>query len=84
MYRITCCRCGKFRNNRKVKGSFVMEFSTLSEFVKHHVSTNFKIFYPNLENELNPKEYRIFCNKIYAIYYKRNVNRNGDAQVSTG
>ena len=53
------------------KGSFIKEFNTLSEFVKYYMSTNFKIFYPNIKNGLNSKEYRIVRNKLYAMSYKK-------------
>lgn len=71
MYRITCCRYGKSYNNHMAKGSFIKEFNTLSEFVKYYMSTNFKIFYPNIKNELNSKEYHIVRNKLYAMSYKK-------------
>lgn len=73
MYKITCCRRGKYlhKSNIFVKGSFIKTFNTLSEFVNFLIKSRKSLFFPNLNNELTKKENFIVLNKVNSILNKQ-------------
>ena len=47
MYKITCCRMGKWpKANIGKKGCFVKEFETLCDFANFFNKSRFKLFFP--------------------------------------
>lgn len=59
MYKITCCRTGKWpKANRGKKGCFVREFDSLYDFANFTNRNNFKVFYPYINKELTKEELR--------------------------
>lgn len=72
MYKITCCRVGKWEKpNKGLKGQFIKQFNTLSEMAKFMNSCpRDAIWFPNLEAELTKREIRILISKEHSLFMK--------------
>ena len=59
MYKITCCRAGKWpKANRCKKGCFVREFDSLYDFANFTNKSYPNLFYPYIRKELTKEERR--------------------------
>jgi len=69
MYKITCCRKGKYfnRQNKGCEGCFTKEFKTLSEIAKFVKESHQNLFYPNLRKEITRKEMFILSDKLDSL-----------------
>lgn len=57
MYKITCCRAGKWpKVNMGNKGCFVREFESLYDFANFTRRSRFRLFYPYIDKELTKEE----------------------------
>ena len=53
MYKITCCRVGKWpKANRGKKGCFIREFDSLYDFANFFNKSRFKLFFSYINMEL--------------------------------
>lgn len=65
MYRITCCRMGKWpKANIGKKGCFIREFETLYDFANFFNKSQFKLFFPYINKELTEEELRWLLNRL--------------------
>ena len=67
MYKVTCCRKGKYITNVGNKGCFIKEFKTLSEFAKFATQSYISLYFPDLFKNFNKSEINILYKKINSL-----------------
>ena len=74
MYKITCCRMGKWpKANIGKKGCFIREFETLYDFANFFNKSRVKLFFPYINEELTEEELRWLSNRLnnyFRLKYK--------------
>lgn len=73
MYKVTCCRKGKYITNAGTKGCFIKEFKTLSEFAKFAVKSYNSLFFPDLLKNFSRSEISILYKKINTLMEKEQL-----------
>jgi hypothetical protein len=73
MYKVTCCRKGKYITNVGNKGCFIKEFKTLSEFAKFAVKSYNSLFFPDLLKNFNRSEISILYKKIHSLIERKKL-----------
>lgn len=73
MYKVTCCRKGKYITNVGNKGCFIKEFKTLSEFAKFAIQSYNSLFFPDLFKILKKSEINILYKKINSLMEKEKL-----------
>ena len=74
MYKITCCRIGKWpKANRGKKGCFIREFETLYPFATFFPTRLAPLFFPCIHEEFTEQEIRWMSNRLnnyFRLKYK--------------
>ena len=74
MIKITCCRAGRtWRCNRKHKGEFVKEFSSIADLAEYMHRSKHTIFFPRILTELTKQQRGILAIKLEAVYAKHKI-----------